>query len=317
MRTEQTADVASPRWSQFPLVRGGTALWRRAAREARVTYGVIWRDLSVTVIPGSLMCLTALHAAGALSLRTAALALGKCLLYFLLHVYVFTIDNQILGHEEDRVNKPDRVLPSGFISLPGARRRREIAMVLFPLVGWLLGGVPFLGYALGWIVLTIAYNHWGLHRHWVTKNLVFITLYAILLLAPAWQLAAPLDETGIRMILVISAAMGLTLNLQDFRDVTGDVFLKRRTLPLAIGERPARWLIASSIALLPLAVHFGLVYPRSLGPAGWAAEGLLAGLNLLVAVRTLRLHGPRVDHKTYMLHTYWFCGVLASGLVLL
>ena len=317
MRTEQTADVESPRWSLTPLVRGGTSLWRRAAREARITYGVIWRDLSVTVIPGSLMCLTALQATGVLSLRTAAAGLGKCLLYFLLHVYVFTIDNQILGHEEDRVNKPDRVLPAGLVSLRGARRRREISMVMFPIVGWLLGGWPFLGYALGWVALTIAYNHLGLHRHWITKNLVFITLYAILLLAPAWQLAAPLGEEALRFILIVSLAMGVTLNLQDLRDISGDITLHRRTLPISLGEARARWLIASSIALLPIVVHWGLVYPGVPSTGGWIAEGLLAALNFFVVARILRRRGPRVDHKTYMLHTYWFCAVLASGLVIL
>jgi 4-hydroxybenzoate polyprenyltransferase len=295
------------------MPRGGFLL-ERLIRELRVTYGFIRRDLSVTVFPATLTCVTALHASGATEPGAALTGLISCIAYFVFHIYVFAIDNQILGVEEDRMNKPDRVLPRGLISVEDARARRLAAMVLFPTIGWLLGGVALFGWAVGWVALTLTYNHLGLHRHWLTKNGLFITLYAILLLAPAWHFGAALNTTAWRWILVLSVAMGLTLTLQDLRDVRGDEALGRRTLPIVFGETPARLVIAGTIALLPLAVHFALV-PTARSVRVVAVETALALLNVAVVGRTLLARSDEADHRTYMLHTYWFCGVLASGLV--
>ncbi|KAJ7628920.1 hypothetical protein FB45DRAFT_748815 [Roridomyces roridus] len=44
-------------------------------------------------------------------------SLGRSLAYFVLYLYTFNIADQITGLDEDRINKPDRPLPSGLLSI--------------------------------------------------------------------------------------------------------------------------------------------------------------------------------------------------------
>lgn len=298
--------VSGPRW-----------LLRRIVFEARVTYCIVWRDLSASLIPATLFSLTALNATAGLTVGSVAQTLLRSLLYFSLYIYAFCLSNQLVGHEEDRVNKPDRVLPAGLIDHRGAVLRWALAMVMFPLMGLLLGGWPILLWALVWQAIFLSYNFLGLHRHWLTKNVVFISLGTIALLAPAWQLVAPIDAVAWRWIIVVAVAFGLTLHLQDLRDVQGDRIVGRRTLSMVIGQDWARWLLAVGIGSLPVVTHVGLIHGIPLSPTVVIIEVLLATLNMVVAVRTVKCRSPQADHRTYILHTYWFCAVLASGILLL
>jgi len=285
--------------------------------ETRVTYRIVYRDLSASLIPGTLFSLAALHATNRWSPQSAADLAVRCFVYFALYIYCFCLSNQIVGYEEDRLNKPDRVLPSGLISMEGALRRWWIAMIAFPTAAFLLGEWAMLGWAIAWQLIFLSYNHLGLDRHWFTKNVVFITFGSVAQLGPAWQLATPLDATGWRWVWIVSLAFGLTLNLQDLRDVEGDREIGRRTLPIALGEPLSRVLIAGGIVGLPIATHYGLVASTPITLPIVAVEIGLAVLNIVVAVRTMQLTNPQADHKTYMWHTYWFCGVLASAWVIL
>ncbi len=290
---------------------------RFVTHETGVTYRIVYRDLSASLIPATLFALAALHATQRWSPTAAAELAVRCFVYFGLYIYCFCLSNQIVGYEEDRLNKPDRALPSGLISMKGALQRWWLAMIAFPAAAFVLGGWAMLGWAVAWQLIFVSYNHLGLDRHWFTKNVVFITFGSVAQLGPAWQLAAPLDATGWRWVWVVAVAFGLTLNLQDLRDVEGDRAIHRRTLPMVLGEPLARMLIAGGIAVLPVVTHFGLVANTPLTIPIVTAEIGLAVLNIYVAVRTIRLTTARADHKTYMWHTYWFCGVLASAWVIL
>jgi len=242
---------------------------------------------------------------------------ARCAAYFLLYIYTFCLCNQITGYEEDLVDKPDRVLPSKLISMRGARWRFRLAMLLFPLVGLAIGGWSMLLWAVLWQATTLAYNYLGLDRHWFGKNVVFISVGTAVQLAAAWQIAAPLTPLAARWILFVSVAFGVTLHLQDLRDVAGDREGGRWTLPMSVGDDWARIIIAVSIGILPVATHQVLLdgSPRTL--AITLSEAALTVLNFVVAARTLKLRSPLSDHRTYMLHTGWFCGVLASSIVVL
>lgn len=292
------------------------SIWNRLVYEARITYGLVWRDLSASLIPATLMALAASHTTSSLSLTSAPILIGSCLLYFGLYIYGFCLCNQIVGVEEDRANKPDRVIPSGMLSLHGAKQRLAFALIAFPVAAYALGGDQLLVFALAWQMIFLAYNLLGLHLHWSTKNIVFIGLGTIVLLAPAWLLGGPLHSEAWRWVLVVSIAFAATLHLQDLRDTDGDRLVGRQTLPIAVGMFRARVLIALAIASLPIAIHFTLFqFPSS--TTSITTELVLGATNLLVALRTLLMRNPKADHKTYMLHTYWFCMVVASaGLVL-
>ena len=303
---------ASMRVASCPM-----GLLQRVAFEARVTYRIVWRDITASLLPATLFAMAALQATGQWTADSVATTLSRCFIYFSLYVYAFCLSNQIVGSAEDRVNKPDRVLPSGLITTRGAVIRWFVAMALFPTVAWLLGRWPILRWALAWQAIFIGYNFLGFHRHWFTKNIVFITSGTVALLAPAWELVAPLDDTAWRWIVVIAVAFGATLHLQDLRDIDGDRVVGRRTLPMVLGQERTRWFLEVTIGAFPAFMYFGLIHPAPLTTPVLVAQASLALINIVVAVRTVTLRTRTDDHHTYMMHTYWFCAVLASGLVIL
>lgn len=286
-------------------------------RELRLTYRFVWRDLSASLIPALLFISGAYTVRPERSLWDLAGVIGGGVAYFALYIYTFCVGNQIAGLEEDRINKPDRPLPSGLVSLRGAKARWVIANILFPLIAYVLGGVAITRWALAWQMIAISYNFLGLHRHWITKNFVFITLGTLVLMAAAWELVLPLSATAWRWILVISISFGATLHIQDLRDVAGDRHVGRRTFSLAIGDRRARVVLAAGIVALPIITHLFLTGDSWPSVPVVACELGLATVNFVCASRVLLLRTSRADHTTYMLHTYWFCAVLGSSVVVL
>lgn len=281
-------------------------------REARLTYAVICKDLSVSVVPALLLMISAFVAARR-STAEALMAMPAGALYFVFYLYCFCMSNQITGVAEDRFNKPDRPLVTGALDLPGAKRRWIVAMVLFPLVALAAGGLQTACWAVFWEGLIIVYNYYGLDRHWVGKNVIFISAGTAALLVPAWQIAAPRGAVPWGWLITISLSFGISLQLQDLRDVTGDRRVRRRTLPLTAGEPVARLVIAALIGLLLPWVMHAATAARTTGQGVW--ELSLVGVNVIVAARTLRGRSAREDHATYILHTYWFCCALLTPAV--
>lgn len=79
---------------------------------------MIRRDLPAGVYPALLFALAARCVVGGAGLD-GLFALLACGAYFWLFLYSFCLDNQITGVAEDRLNKPDRVIPSGRLPLAG------------------------------------------------------------------------------------------------------------------------------------------------------------------------------------------------------
>lgn len=284
------------------------------AREAHATYRLVYRDLSASLIPATLMVFSALITSRA-DTNHAVRSLGGALLYFSLYIYTFCLTNQIVGFEEDKLNKPNRPLPSGLWTMTGAVARLAFSFTIFPTVAYFLGGVAIARWAIAWQLIIVAYN-FVLHKHWFSKNVVFITLGTIVQLAAAWQIVTPLTPMAWHWILYISVAFGITLHLQDLRDIIGDLEMERKTLPISVGEKSARIILAVMIGILPLMTHIFVMqfYPATIERV--IIEGLLGTMNMLVAIRVLLLRNCESDHHTYMLHTYWFCAIIGSiGLV--
>lgn len=279
---------------------------------------VVRRDLSTTIVPGSLFLVAAYaHTRGLENLWELLPYLAWGGIYFFLYVYVFCLGNQINGIEEDRLNKPDRPLPAGLVSLRGAWVRWSLANLAFPSVGFLLGGWRIARWALAWQAIAFTYDFLGLHRRWYGKNLVFITLGTVVLLAPAWELVAETTPVAWRWIAVVAVTIGISFHIQDLRDVEGDVAVGRVTLPVLLGESPARLLLAACVLAFPLVVHVFLMVDGLAWSTVLVIECLLGILNVIVAWRIWFLRTPRADHWTYIIHTYWFCAVLASAIPVL
>lgn len=280
-------------------------------RELTIGYDLVKHDLSASMIPALLFALVSLNDAQADPLSWITCLALSCI-YFFLFIYNFCLANQIAGIDEDKINKPGRVLSSGRLSVQGAWMRWVIAMVAFPLFAYLVKP-ELLVWVFLWQLIVITYNFGGLDKHWFCKNMVFVSSGAIVLLCPAWNMVQPLSAESLRWVLFVSIAFGITLNLQDLRDIAGDKATGRRTLPIAIGQRSARWICALLIAVLPLCTHYILFNHFAISWIGMAMEVLLAALNICVVLRILTLNGAKHDDKTYKLHTGWFCMIVLSA----
>jgi len=285
-------------------------------REIFVWYRFVRRDLPAVVIAGLLTASAALHAGGGASIVGWARVLASGVVFFGLYLYAFCLMNQISGVEEDAVNKPDRPIPSGLVTLEGAKVRRAIVMIAYPLVGHALGGLALLQLALLAQGLFIAHEQGGLHRHWLSKNLC-AALGLLVLLAGAWTMVAPLTPAGWRWILFAATSFGITLPLQDLRDADGDRRAGRTTLVMTVGEPAARAALGLAIALQPVATHLVLIAPLHRGWKAAGCEAILTLVNLVTAARAVALRDERADHATYMLHSLWFSALLATAIVLL
>src|SRR5689334_4124201 len=89
--------------------------WERVIFELSLAWKFIRYDIATTIMPASLFVLAAWRTQP--SIEGIFFSLAKGILYFWLYVYMFTLANQIIGIAEDLVNKPDRPLARGLISV--------------------------------------------------------------------------------------------------------------------------------------------------------------------------------------------------------
>jgi 4-hydroxybenzoate polyprenyltransferase len=106
---------------------------------------------------------------------------------------------------------------------------------------------------------------------------------------------APSLETW---ILTLFAVILTTIQTQDMEDQKGDAARGRRSLPLQIGDRPCRWVIAVYV------VFWGLACPF-LWRAGWTGYITSTPLAYMVAVRTLMLRSIEADKVTFRIWNMW------------
>jgi 4-hydroxybenzoate polyprenyltransferase len=296
----------------------GTALAERWAwprfvlRELRVSWRFIGGDMSSAVVP-ALLFLVAASGHQGLGAGELLGALGRGVLYFWLFAYAFGLSNQLVGLEEDRLNKPHRPLVRGEVSVRGTRWRWLACMTLLSLAGWAFGVWPW---ALLWQLITVVHNEGGGARRWWAKNLL-IALGVVTQLAAAWELVGPLTAQAWRWIGVLAGVVFLLVSLQDLRDLEGDRASGRKTFPLVFGERPTRYMLATFFGLLPLVIHEVLMKPLGLTPAVVVCDVGLALVSGVIAVRVVGWRTPRADHQTYLLFTYWYCLALLSTIVVL
>ncbi len=283
-------------------------------RELYVSYRFVWRDLSATVIPNTILTIAALKVRAVWNVPDLLTALARNFIYFWLYIYAFCLANQLSGVDEDLTNKPDRPLSAGLVSYQGALQRWGMVMAGFAVVGWQFG---ILKWAILWQICIILHNFYGWSRHWFTKNGIIMPVGLVALMAPAWELVTPLTPLIWKWIIILAVVVGVTINLQDLRDISGDRIMGRNTLPIAWGEKTARIFLCVSFLLLAVIIHFGLMVPAGTTWKVIFCDVWLAIMNIIISGRIIISKSSHMDHKTYMLYTYWYCCVMASAIVIL
>lgn len=287
---------------------------------------ILWRysvnDLSTSVMPGSTFSIVALFA---LSQRAPVTLLdfisvgAQAIIYFWLYILAFDITNQMFASdiEEDRKNpkKAHRPLAAGLVTVRGTWIRGFIAMALYGAMGIYYG----FNWSWLWLGVIVVHNFLRLADYWWIKCLC-MTLGTISMMSAAWEISGNTITIPVNVwIFTVSIYLFPTSSLQDLRDQVGDRTRKtRKTLPLLIGDEPARRFLWWAFTLSPIAIQAILL----LGP--WEVA-ILPGIMLLmtainfggnwwIAYRIWHLRTTDDDRRTYMMYTYEFVFYWAMSL---
>ena len=272
-------------------------------REAKMIWRLSKSDL-LACLPPQVGFSVSAHMYAGKSIAELPITILRAIVISTLFQLSFMFPNQIVGVEEDRLNKPNRPIPSGLLSVRGAYIRWVAIIVLYCATTYLLGGIALMQWALAWVCHGIIYNFSNLSQFWLTKNEVSMTTGVYIQMSEAWQHVTPINSEANRFIMITSIMMGIMFHTQDLRDCCGDAKRGRLTLPLCIGIWPTRVYLCSCFAVTPIVVNKLLVLQSS--ALGWVAQIVLALLNWILIVRLLLLRLPSQDNVTYQLFCVWF-----------
>jgi len=200
--------------------------------------------------------------------------------------------NQITDLENDSINKPGRMLPSGRISLPAAMVFAAALYAAALGIAWIIipaGVHECFWLALAAAVLTYVYSArpFRTKRHAIGANLTIAVPRGCLLKVAGWSCVAPIATDiepwyigGIFFLFLLGAA-----STKDYSDMEGDKAAGCITLPLRYGVRTSAWIIAPSFVVPWLFIPLGVFLER---PGG---EGMpiLSGNPLVLVILGLVL----------------------------
>ena len=172
--------------------------------------------------------------------------------------------NQMFDLEIDRLNKPDRVLPSGRLPVHEAKGAAAILFLLSFVAAWLVPNKQFFVIVCLAAAITFFYSSPPLRmkRFPFLSNLWIAIPRGLLLMVSGWASVRDIWEKDIWFI---GGVLGLFVfgatTTKDFSDVEGDRRYGCRTLPLLLGNRRAALFMAPFLILPFLALPLG----KSLG----------------------------------------------------
>ncbi|KAF3767174.1 hypothetical protein M406DRAFT_39568 [Cryphonectria parasitica EP155] len=233
-------------------------------------------------------------------------------LYVWLYVFHFDLSNQKSPEsiEEDRMNKPWRAIPSGRLTVEDAEKWYLVATALLLIAtGTWLGGFPE---ALAFMVETWVYDSAAGASSWWAKNIINALFYSTGQLgatrvAAQFGMGCEITRAGLEWCALLCLMTLTTVQIQDLRDQEGDGARGRKTMPLAIGDGPCRWLTAFFILFWSVACPFYWAGTRI--SAAYVPPVLVGGM---IAARILRHRNVADDRKSFHYHTLVWLPVLYS-----
>jgi geranylgeranylglycerol-phosphate geranylgeranyltransferase len=152
--------------------------------------------------------------------------------------------NDIIDFEIDKINRPNRPLPSGRISIKAAYKLLGV-LLFFTIIFSLLAGVKFAFLFLIADFLCFAYNRW-------LKGLPLVGNFTVALLS-TMPVAIPMLNFGLQGELSMLAFLAFILTFareitKDIEDMEGDKSKNLKTFPLLVGAKASFFLV--------LIIHF-------------------------------------------------------------
>lgn len=222
------------------------------------------------------------------------------ILYNILYIYQFDILNQIKGIEEDRINKPDRPLVSGLININQATHKYIYTSIFYIIFSYLNN--VFI-YSFIWIFTTILYNLVELDKHWFFKSLLmFPAIYT--LVSSDFELLYSINiienEEAFKKMLLLSLIGTLTIFVQEFRDIEGDLKVDRKTFPIRFGTSFSRYICCITCIISIFIINYVFMYNYIY---------LISNtfLLLIISIRVISKTQKYDDKITYDIWCIWYC----------
>ena len=233
--------------------------------------------------------------------RAVMRRLPLVLLYIWINLLPFVINNQKSPNaiKEDAINKPWRTLPSGRMTTQQAGRLMLILYLLALRLSYVTGGLK---QSVALVFLGTWYNNFaGADSNCLVRNLLNAAGYLCFTsgaMEVAFGFPLRVEARLVQWFGVIAAVLVTTVHVQDMCDQVGDSMRGRKTVPLVLGDGPARWTTA-----IPM-IFWGYVCPRF-----WNSAMVVTALSLLlagtVAARSLMLRTIKDDVLTFKVWNGW------------
>jgi 4-hydroxybenzoate polyprenyltransferase len=148
--------------------------------------------------------------------------------------------------EVDKINKPNRPIPEGRVTVREALVIGMLCLILTLSLSFLLGIVPFLIAIVG-LTLAVIYSlpPVALKERGLLANIALAFSYSTLIFLWGWAIVAPLvlDLTVILILIILFIQISAANVVKDLVDYEGDL-LTRRTVPGQLGLRKTILFIA-------------------------------------------------------------------------
>ena len=272
-------------------------------------WGFTFSDLKTIVGPSLVFGVSNALAGAKYGLESPAYANGKdivrrlplVLFWVWINLLPFTINNQrsVKAIKEDKLNKPWRPLPSQRMTTRQAHRLM-VALYFFALtISLVISGIR---QAASLVILGTWYNNFaGGDASCLVRNFINAFGY-ICFTAGAMEVALgsalPLRTQLVQWFGMIAGIIFTTVHLQDMYDQAGDRIRGRKTVPLVIGDFPARCSIAVS-----------MVFWIHICPIFWNVNTIImvlsVSLGATVAARTLLVTSIQADRLTFKIWNIW------------
>jgi len=207
--------------------------------------------------------------------------------------------NDVFDIDIDRVNRPDRPLPSGAISLRGARIYTTIMFVIGVAIAATITRTTLIIAGPISVTLLYAYSAWF-------KRLPLIgNLTVSLMMGMAFIYVGSAFGKIPETLVMAALAFGFTLIreiVKDLEDMEGDALEQARTLPIAWGETKTRWLVIALMGIfffLDLLPYYLQVYNQTYL---WI---VLVGINIPMVYCAILL-GRQPGKKNYARVQFFF-----------
>lgn len=292
-------------------------------REVTITWRIIQNDYNTTLIPITIYFLLSASHQRALDI-SFVWVLTISAAYSLAYIVPFCLANQIRGVEEDKLEKPYRPLAAGLITLQGAWIRYNCWNMVLICISGLLGW-NVLAWSCVWMTVTVYHNFLGGDKHFLTKNVVCMTLGTAAQFGAAWHTYHPsMPQQQQIWMWMIATWIGVLANIQDFRDMQGDLKMGRKTLPILWGHdshdslHEARAMMAFGVVVAGLALQHMLTLFYAHSIEARTLQIIFLVWHGVLALRVMSARTRLEDHITYKYYlSFFYCAVALSSFVFL